>query len=92
MAEDVRSNGGLPTGEVVDVCVPPQTTTCLGIVEFGMDCVGDNECGVDDGDVEDAACEGLLCTYRCAEDSTYHSEWCPEGTTCDDPTGYCTAL
>jgi len=66
-------------------CVPPETTTCQGLLEFGQVCDPRESaltCG-DDDIAGDGACpdpEGY-CTYRCI-DTEFHDEWCPTGASC----------
>ena len=70
-----------PTG----ICMPPTTTTCQGLLEFGQVCDPRESaltCG-DDDIAGDGACpdpEGY-CTYRCI-DTEFHDEWCPTGASC----------
>ncbi len=74
-------------------CMPPETTTCLGIVEFGTagcDPLAPGPCG-EDGIGADGVCiEGPnYCSYGCREVATFHDEWCPAGSSCDVESGHC---
>ena len=61
--------------------MPPETTSCEGLVDFGEECDPSSPatCGDGDGASDDGACPGSLrtCTYHCTED-----EQCPVDTTC----------
>jgi hypothetical protein len=67
------------------VCAPPETTTCLGVVEFGStgcDPLASGPCGEDSVGGDGVCIEGgdSYCAFYCTDD-TAHTD-CPEGTTC----------
>jgi hypothetical protein len=79
-------------GDEVELCAPPPTTSCLGVVEFGQEgiCPPTDDCG-DNNVPDDAICvASTYCSYRCVQGVTPHEEWCPPGSTCDtEDTGNC---
>jgi hypothetical protein len=79
------------SGGQQNLCAPPETTTCLGVVEFGSSeiCPPTDDCG-EDGISDDAVCiDNTYCSYSCVQDFTPHEEWCPPGTICDGDTNNC---
>lgn len=78
------------TSEPPNVCAPPETTTCQGIVEFGqVSCPPTDRCG-EDAVPGDGECVEDYCSYRCVQGVTPHEEWCPPGSTCDtEDSGNC---
>jgi hypothetical protein len=84
-----RARDGGGSADLVDVCIPPPTTTCWGIVEVGTECDPERpedafECG-ENGTGDDASCPSTVaaCTYDCeGPGGTGEALWCPAGFEC----------
>ncbi len=80
----------LPSDE--KLCAPPDTTSCLGVVEFGADCTlaTTADCGENDSSL-DATCLDVdfTCTYQCVYETEAHGDWCPPNSTCDTRLNLC---
>jgi hypothetical protein len=68
-------------------CMPPDTTTCTGIGDYGTSCASDDECGM--ADQLDGYCPAVgtaasQCSYKCV-----NSDDCPEGETCGGSPQHC---
>jgi hypothetical protein len=88
----VRRNRTLSAGGEIEVCSPPENVSCMSIVEFGTTCSAATAtlCGEDGTSVDGACIEGPnYCSYTCRQVATFHDEWCPEGTSCDESSGNC---
>ena len=67
-----------PWIEVRGICLPPETTSCEGVTEFGEECVDTDPCGVDEISGDGFCTDGERnCTYFCTVDLE-----CPADTTC----------
>jgi hypothetical protein len=64
-------------GPDVNLCAPPVTTSCMGLLDFGSESECPDDCG-DNNLAGDGYCvDEVYCSSFCTE-----NEECPEGVTC----------
>jgi hypothetical protein len=82
------------SAELIDLCLPPTTTSCVAMRRLGENCEGAEMDVCSDPEFETSSFDGL-CMWSESEESfvcTYHCEGpehCPEGSYCDINRGWC---